>query len=250
MTNENINTTTDNSVHFMFQAKGGCGKTFATSLLAQFFQKTGVNIKGFDTDQENRDFYAYKGLPVRYVDVMQGKTTIDQKKFDGFMESLVTEDGVFVVDNGANSFTPLLGYLVENNGFNFLRESGKKVYLHGIIGGGDNYESTKEGFNDLVINSSEPIVLWLNEHFGDLSDKNGTPFLETDDFYAHRNRLVAAIMLHKRNPQTYGEDVKKMTKARLTFEEVMNSNDFVLMEKQRLRNFAKDVFDQLSKVTF
>lgn len=242
--------TMKNSVHFIFASKGGCGKTYTASLLAQYFIKIGENLKGFDTDQENRDFYAYKGLPVRYVDVMQGKTSIDQKKFDGFMESLLTEEGVFVVDNGANSFTPLLGYLVESDGIESLREAGKTVYLHGILGGGDNYESTKTGFNDLVANSDTPVVLWLNEHFGDLANGDGTPFIETDDFKRHAKRLCGAIMLNKRNPQTYGEDIKKMTKARLCFDEVMDSNEFSLMEKQRLRNVFKEVFEQLAKVNF
>lgn len=240
----------ENSVHFILQSKGGCGKTFSASLLAQYFLKVGANLKGFDTDQENRDFYAYKGLPVRYIDVMEGKTTIDQKKFDGFMESLLTEDGTFVVDNGANSFTPLLGYLVENHGIDFLRESGKTVYLHGVIGGGDTYASTVVGFNDLVANTDAPVVLWLNEHFGDLSDDNGTPFVETDEFKQHRDKLCGAIVLHKRNPQTYGADIQRMTKARLTVDEVLSSPDFAIMEKQRLRTFAKDVFEQITKVQF
>jgi len=242
--------TMENSVHFMLQSKGGCGKTFSASLLAQYFMKIGTNFKGFDTDQENRDFHAYKGLPIRYVDVMQGKTSIDQKKFDGFMESLLTEDGVFVVDNGANSFTPLLGYLVENNGIELLRESGKTVFLHGIIGGGDNYESTIAGFNDLAFNSDAPLVLWLNEHFGELVDSGGTPFMKTDDFMTHAKKLRGVVMLHKLNPQTYGEDIKKMTKARMTIEEVISSSEFVLMEKQRMRTFAKDIFGQLAKVKF
>lgn len=240
----------ENAVHFMLTAKGGCGKTFGASLLAQHFANAGLNLKGFDTDQENRDFYAYKGLPVRHVDVMQGKTSIDQKKFDGFMESLLTEDGVFVVDNGANTFTPLLGYLVENDGIAILREAGKKVFLHGVVGGGDNYDSTRKGFNDLVNNSDAPIVLWLNEHFGDLANGDGIPFLETDEFKKHGKRLAGAVMLHKRNPQTYGEDIKKMTTARHTFAEVMASTSYSLMEKQRMRVFAKDVFEQLVKVKF
>jgi hypothetical protein len=242
--------TMENQVHFMFQSKGGCGKTYSIALLAQYFMKIGANLKGFDTDQENRDFHAYKGLPVRYVDVMQDKTSIDQKKFDGFMESLLTEDGVFVVDNGANSFTPLLGYLVENNGIELLREAGKTVYLHGIIAGGDNYESTLAGFNDLVSNTDAPVVLWLNEHFGDLVNREGTPFLQTEDFKKHAKKLCGVIMLHKRNPQTFGEDIRKMTKARMTIEEVMTSIDFTLMEKQRVRTFAKDVFEQLARVKF
>ena len=240
----------DNQVHFMLQSKGGCGKTFSAALLAQYFMKIGADLKGFDTDQENRDFHAYKGLPVRYVDVMQGKTSIDQKKFDGFMESLLIEDGVFVVDNGANTFTPLLGYLVENNGIELLREAGKTVYVHSIIGGGDNYESTIAGFNDLAFNSDAPLVLWLNEHFGELADRNGTPFMQTEDLKKYADKLCGVVMLHKRNPQTFGEDIKKMTKARLTIEEVMTSTEFVLMEKQRMRNFAKDIFEQLAKVKF
>ncbi|WP_263770120.1 hypothetical protein [Propionivibrio soli] len=240
----------ENAVHFVLMAKGGCGKTFIATLLAQYFASRGLDMKGFDTDQENRDFFAYKSLPVRYVDVMAGKTTIDQKKFDAFMEALLTEDGVFVVDNGANTFTPLLGYLVENDGLNLLKEAGRKVYLHGVIGGGDNYQSTSKGFTDLVVNSDTPVVLWLNEHFGDLADSNGQPFVTSENFKKHRSHVAGAVMLHKRNPQTYGEDIKKMTKARLTLDEVMSSSAFTLMEKQRLRVFAKDVFEQLDKVTF
>jgi hypothetical protein len=57
-------------------------------------------------------------------------------------------------------------------------------------------------------------------------------------------------MLHRSNPQTYGQDLQKMTKARLTFEEVMNSDGFAIMEKQRLRTYAKGVFEQLAKVNF
>lgn len=240
----------DNSIHFFFQSKGGCGKTFCTSLLAQYLKKIGADLKGFDTDQENRDFYAYKGLPVRYVDVMEGSTSINQKKFDGFMESMLTEEGTFVVDNGANSFTPLLGYLVENEGIEMLRESGKKIYMHGIVAGGDNYDSTVQGFLDLVSNTDTPVVLWLNQHFGELVDEKGVPFTESDGFNSHIKQICGAIMLHKTNPQTYGQDLQKMTKARLTFEEVMNSDGFAIMEKQRLRTYAKGVFEQLEKVNF
>lgn len=239
-----------NSIHFFLQSKGGCGKTFGTSLLAQYLRQIGCDMKGFDTDQENRDFHAYLGMPVRHVDVMEGTTSINQKKFDSFMEALLTEEGTFVVDNGANSFTPLLGYLVENEGIEMLRESGKKVYMHGIVAGGDNYDSTVTGFLDLVSNTDTPVVLWLNQHFGELVDAKGEQFIESDAFKSHSKKICGAIMLHKTNPQTYGQDLQKMTKARLTFEEVMNSDGFAIMEKQRLRTYAKGVFEQLAKVNF
>jgi len=240
----------EDSVHFVLTAKGGCGKTFVASLLAQYFSNAGANVKGFDTDQENRDFFAYKNLPVRYVDVMEGRTTIDQKKFDGFMESLLTESGVFVVDNGANTFTPLMGYLVENSGIDVLRESGKNVYLHCIVGGGDNFKSTKDGFSELIGNSDTPLILWLNEHFGDLVDECGVRFTESNELKQNATRIAGAVMLYKRNPQTFGEDIKKMNTARITFEEVMLSSNYALMEKQRLRVFVKDVYEQLDRIAF
>lgn len=238
------------SVHFMFQSKGGCGKTFCSALLAQYLIEAGINLRGFDTDQENPDFYAYKGMPIRHVDVMDDQTTIDQKKFDGFVEALATEDGTFVVDNGANSFTPLLGYMVENHVIDLLRESGKKVYLHGVIGGGDTYDSTVIGFNDLAANTDAPVVLWLNEHFGDLVDQDKTPFLDSDHFQRYASKLCGVVVLHKRNPQTYGKDIQRMTKDRLTIAEALSSPNYTLMEKQRLRTFGKEVYEQLSAVRF
>ena len=234
-----------NSVHFVLQSKGGCGKTFISSLFAQYLMNADADVKGFDTDQENRDFYAYKSLPVRYVDVMSGNTSIDPKKFDGFMESLLTEEGVHVVDNGANSFTPLLGYLVENEGLALLQAAGKRVFLHSLIGGGDNLASTSIGFSDILNNSTAPVVLWLNEHFGDL-----TGFAASAAYKAYQPRLCGAVMLHARNPQTFGEDIKKMTSRRMTLSEVMASSDFSMMEKQRLKVFGKDIFEQLAKIDF
>lgn len=166
------------------------------------------------------------------------------------MEALLTEEGTFVVDNGANSFTPLLGYLVENHGIAFLQESGKKVYLHGVVGGGDTYESTVIGFNDLAANTNAPVVLWLNEHFGDLADRTGRPFVETENFKQHAGKLCGAVTLHKRNPQTYGKDIQRVTKERITIAEALDSPDYALMEKRRLRTFAKEVFEQLDAVKF
>lgn len=241
----------DNTVHFMLASKGGCGKTFSSSLLAQYFVKIGAKTQGYDTDQENPDFLKYKGLPVKFVDVMEGSTTINQKKFDGFIEEMVTNDGLYVIDNGANSFTPLMGYLIENNVIELLQDSGKKVYIHCVVGGGDNLASTSLGFTELVSNTKDvPIVLWLNEHFGKLEDQNGVNFVQTEFFKQHSDKVCGAIMLHHRNTQTYGEDIKKMTSRRLTVDEVMHSDDFSLMEKQRLRTVAKDVFEQISKVNF
>lgn len=239
-----------NSIHFVLQSKGGVGKTFCASLLAQHLLDIGANLKGFDTDQENPDFAAYHGLPVRHVDVMDDATTINQKKFDSFLAALVEEEGTFVVDNGANTFTPLLGYLVENHAIELLEESGKRVYLHGIIGGGDNLESTLIGFSDLANNTESPLVVWLNEFHGALVDSAVVPVTERPEFTKHADRIRGVVVLHKRNPQTFGADIARMTKERLTIAEALANPAYNIMERQRLKTFAREVFAQLDQVRY
>ena len=116
-----------NSIHFILQGKGGIGKSFVAAMLAQYFDSKGADLKAFDTDQENDTFAQYLALKATSVPVMTESRTIDAKKFDALMETLLTEDGTFVIDNGANTFSPLLAYMVENSVINFLQESGKKV---------------------------------------------------------------------------------------------------------------------------
>lgn len=241
----------DNTIHFILQGKGGIGKSFVAVMLAQYFKSKGANLKAFDTDQENTTFAHYKALGAQHIPVMNESRTIDAKRFDSLMEKLLTEEGTFVIDNGANTFSPLLAYMVENDVVSFLTDSGKKVYLHTVVGGGDTLTDTANGFNSIAQGIEDaPLVLWLNEHFGPMKTVEGKEFTETKVFKANQDRLHGAVLLQARNHQTYGDDVKKMNTKRLTVEEIMQSPDFALMEKQRIRNVAKDVFGQLEKIEF
>ncbi|MFA1264071.1 conjugal transfer protein TraL (plasmid) [Xanthomonas axonopodis pv. fascicularis] len=240
-----------NTIHFILQGKGGIGKSFIAVMLAQFFKSKGADLKAFDTDQENTTFAHYKALGAQHIPVMNESRTIDAKRFDALMEKLLTEDGTFVIDNGANTFSPLLAYMVENNVISFLTENDKKVYLHTVVGGGDTLADTANGFNSIAQGIGDaPVVLWLNEHFGPMKTDEGKDFTDTKVFKANQSRLHGVVSLQARNHQTYGDDIKKMNTKRLTVDEIMQSSDFALMEKQRIRNVAKDVFGQLDKIEF
>jgi len=56
------------------------------------------------------------------------------------------------------------------------------------------------------------------------------------------------IRLAQRNPDTFGADIKKMNTARMTLDEVMQSEKFNVMEKQRIKLVYRDIFDQLDNV--
>jgi hypothetical protein len=240
-----------NTVHFVLQGKGGIGKTYVSTILAQWLQaKSGTPLRCYDTDQENTTFSRYKALDVKHVPVMTESRTIDPKRFDALMIDILEEDGNCVVDNGANTFSPLMAYLIENDCFNLLEESGRKVYIHTIVGGGDTLHDTAMGFVTTAKSTQVPLVLWENEHFGLLQSASGKSFLESQTYADNSQRVRGRIVLSARNADTFGADVKKMNTGRLTIDEVKASDKFNVMEKQRIKVVFRDLFEQLDLVNW
>lgn len=240
-----------NTVHFILQGKGGIGKTLVSTILAQWLaQKEGAKLRCFDTDQENPTFSRYKALDVKHVPVMTDTRNIDPKRFDALMIDILEEDGNCVVDNGANSFTPLMAYLLENDCFSMLEEAGRKVCIHTIVGGGDTLHDTATGFAATAKATHVPLILWENEHFGRLASPSGKVFTEAQTYLDHASRVRGRVVLTARNPDTFGADIKKMNTGRLTLPEVRESERFNLMEKQRIKVVFRDLFEQLDKVSW
>jgi hypothetical protein len=240
-----------NTVHFVLQGKGGIGKTLVSTVLAQWLKAKGdTPLRCYDTDQENTTFSRYKALDVKHIPVMTESRTIDPKRFDALMIDILEEDGNCVIDNGANTFSPLLAYLIENDCFNLLEESGRKVYIHTIVGGGDTLHDTAMGFVSTAKSTHVPLVLWENEHFGLLQSASGKAFIESQTYADNSSRVRGRVVLAQRNADTFGADVKKMNTARLTLEEVKSSDKFNVMEKQRIKVVFRDLFEQLDLVNW
>ena len=63
-----------NTVHFVLQGKGGIGKTYVSTILAQWLQsKSETALRCYDTDQENTTFSRYKALDVKHVPVVSAR---------------------------------------------------------------------------------------------------------------------------------------------------------------------------------
>ena len=71
----------ENTIHFVLQAKGGIGKSFVSTLLAQHLLAETGAVRCFDTDQENTTFTHYEALSVRHVAVTNPSRLIDPKKY-------------------------------------------------------------------------------------------------------------------------------------------------------------------------
>ena len=238
-----------NTVHFVLQAKGGIGKSFVSTLLAQHvINETGA-VRCFDTDQENTTFAHYAALSVRHIALADQSRVINPKRFDTLMETLLTEDGNFVIDTGANTFSNLLAYMVENEVFPLLTQAGKTTYVHTIVGGGDTLADTANGFYAIAQKiSGTRVVLWLNEHFGEIKTAEGKPFKETQAYRQSADRLTGTITLYRRNPATFGEDIRKLNTKRHTLMQALGSPEYTLMERQRLKTFSRDIFGQLKAI--
>ncbi|MFD2273510.1 hypothetical protein ACFS07_27275 [Undibacterium arcticum] len=167
---------------FILQGKGGIGKTLVSTILAQWIRpKDGATLRCYDTDQENATFSRYKALGVKHVQVMTDARTIDPKRFDALMIDILETDGNCVIDNGANTFSPLLAYLIENDAFSLLQDSERRVYIHSIVGGGDTLHDTASGFVSTAKSAKAPMVLWENQHFGLLQSASGKLFFRIAD---------------------------------------------------------------------
>ena len=235
-----------NTVHFVLQAKGGIGKSFVSTLLAQHLINETGTVRCFDTDQENTTFAHYAALSVSHIALADPSRVINPKRFDTLMETLLTEEGNFVIDTGANTFSNLLAYMVENEVFPLLNAARKTTYVHTIVGGGDTLADTANGFYAIAQKvSGTRIVLWLNEHFGDIRTAEGKPFMETQAYRQSAARLTGTVTLFKRNAATFEEDIRKLNTKRHTIAQALASSEYTLMEKQRLKTFGQEVFGQL-----
>lgn len=243
----------NNSIHFVLQGKGGVGKSFGASLLAQYFKSTGRPLQCFDTDPVNQTLSQYSDLPVAHLPLEfegQQRTGIDERKFDKLMEVLLGEDKTFVVDNGAATFLPLSNYLFENRALEMLSEAKKRVFIHSIITGGQALLDTLTGFDSWARNTpGKNIVVWQNEFFGPIED-SGKPFEEMKAFVANKAKVYGQVKLVSRNADTYGRDLQELTSAKISFDEALQGPTFNIMSRQRLKIVRDDVFTQLAALEF
>jgi CobQ/CobB/MinD/ParA nucleotide binding domain len=242
-------------VHFVLQGKGGVGKTFVASLLAQFYQEKGAALVCLDTDPVNGSFSAIRALAAKHVSLLAGDR-IDVDALDELVERVMTEDAHFVIDNGAASFVPLSRYLVEHDiagliaGDGLSVGSGKRVVVHTILTGGPAMLDTAKAL-EAVIEQFPPsvdLVVWLNEFFGPVVTDAGEGFEHTPLYQQNRARITGLMRLERLNPDTFGRNLRDMLARQMTFGEADQSPEFRIVARQRLRQVWRPIRDQIALI--
>jgi len=235
------------TIHMSLQGKGGVGKSFAASILAQYLTARGNTVRCIDADPVNKTLHQYQALQVVPFRLLCDGG-IDQRAFDGLVDELVTEDGPFVVDNGAATFVPLWQYMLESDVAGILRTAGRKLYIHMVLTGGQGLAETVNGFATVAATTTEKsIVVWVNEFFGPV-EFQGRPFREMKAYQDHADKVCGSVVIPRRNRATFGRDLEEVLARKLTFEEAIRESSISLMSRQRLKVMQRELFVQLDAV--
>lgn len=135
MSNINPNTNGEShgiypTVHLILQGKGGVGESAVASWLAEFLLNRRQKVRCIDGDPVNRSLGQYKALPVEKLDLVNQDGVVMRSRYNVLMDQFLKEESVFVVDSGATAFLPFWTYIFEADIIGFLREAGRRVYVH------------------------------------------------------------------------------------------------------------------------
>ena len=239
-------------IHFILQGKGGVGKTMLASMLLQAFLSRGKRCLGIDTDPVNASLAAFKALPVKEINILEGDGTgnIDIRAFDMLLEELVNapSDEVIVVDNGASSFVSLATYIRENDLLATLREAGHSIVFHSIIVGGQGLNDTCKNLMSLVQKFDEPkiFVVWENPFFGPVMQKANGETRELQQFSViqkHLEKIRAIVRLPVVNQNLAGRDLQELFARSLTFDEAMSQACIAV--RSRLFRYWREVLENM-----
>ncbi len=181
-----------------FKGKAALAKASWPPVLAQYLREKGKEVRCIDTDPVNRTFAQYGALGADRLNLRDEHNRIEQRAFDSLIERFLTEDdATFVVDNGASTFLPLWHYLLENNALDYLRQNGRRVYVHTVITGGQALLDTLNGFHELAQTTAERnIVVWVNEYFGRV-EAEGKKFSEMAAYRENSEKVCGAVIFSK-----------------------------------------------------
>jgi hypothetical protein len=236
------------TIHMTLQHKGGVGKSFAANCIAQFYQHENRPAKVIDADPSNKSLAAYKALKAQPLDIMTEDNTVDSRVFDDIIDDIISSDMDFVIDNGATNFLPFMAYIVQNSLAEVLSENGRDLVAHVPIVAAEAMMETIQGFDDIASNLGDraKIVLWLNEALKGEIRPIDKEFEELPVYKNHKANIAAIVRVPRHKSELFAQDMDQLLSLKMTFNEAMQSPDFRLMAKQRLKQIQREIFDQLA----
>jgi hypothetical protein len=131
-----------------------------------------------------------------------------------------------------------------------MRTAGRKVYVHVPISGGEMLHDTLLGLKTVAETATERnLVVWINEYFGPVT-RDGKAFNQMQVYLDNQDKVLAAVAIPQRSPDTFGRTIRRMREKKLTFEEAIASGEFFIVDKSRLFRVRSELFEQLEQTPF
>lgn len=206
-------------INFMLQSKGGVGKSYVCSLLAQHKKGSGVDYLLFDADPESKTLMEYPGLDATALTMKREHEAFggdyDVTALDALYDELLglPKGGSAIVDPGATGFQPLVAWLDATGFVEEAVERGHQVNLHSVVNSKSVFESatnlvdlceafaqpSEDADDDLQWDKNVRIICWLNPYPIEDFRFEGVELEETpvfreriEPFLAHVLRLPVA----------------------------------------------------------
>lgn len=234
----------EKDIHIVIAAKGGIGKTYVASLLAQYAATIGTPMRVRDLDQSNAMLARIPSLKAESVNLLTD-ARFDATLFDGLVREIVTVPGPYLLDVGASTFQDVWRYTVKYRLVELLAMQNRRVVIHSVIVGGPELPDTIESFtqmSDAV--PGKQIVVWLNPIRGPVA-MGGKAFEDMAVLQQHSGKVVGIVALPSVDEVTL-HDLQQLALHRGTLTTLENAKGIDFISRHRLSAHRDELFAQLA----
>ena len=227
------------NIHFIGGEKGGVGKSLVARVVAQYMIDRELSFLGFDTDRSH-------GALMRFYSGYASPVLVDRyETLDNIFEAAVDQPGRRVlVDLAAQTHDPLVRWMDESGVLDLAEEGGFKLhYWHVMDAGKDSVDLLKRLLDRFGARLAYVIV--LNQVRGD-----DFSILEGSGELARATELGAKVIKLRHLHDTV---INKIDATSSSFWAAQNASDkpttgLGLMERQRVKTWIRDTYQQLDSV--
>jgi hypothetical protein len=242
------------TINLMAAPKGGLGKTFITSLIAQAYRRRGRvdELVLVDSDTNNASLSRITELGARRVALFR-ENDLEKTLLDPLINEMLGDGKTYLIDTGGAAFRALTGYISMLDLASAFAESGKRLVAHTIVVGGGAMMDSIAGFVEVMkwLPRTADSVLWMNEHEGPAA-ACGTHFLEGELFAQYQSRVFAIGHL-PRLDSAYRGTTETLVNSRMTIDaalEELKNDPTRRLEFRKLSSVAHMLFEAVEPVVF
>lgn len=227
------------NIHLIGGEKGGVGKSLVARVLAQYFIDKAIPFMGFDTDRSHGSLLRFYHEFASSVDVD------DYGSLDTIVEAAAENPGLrILVDLAAQTHAPMVKWMDESGVLDTIQELGLSLaYWHVMDSGKDSADLLTKVLDRFGSRLNYVIVLnQLRGETFEIFEKSG----EKDRALGLNAKIITLRKLHE--PVITKIDAVSSSFWAAQNRSTTEPNGLGLLERQRVKVWLRNVYDQLDTV--